>query len=81
MIYILTPYMQDFQYMCKKHNLPYFGNGRSSNDVFWIDTPIKLLGRRLHPDFDQIIKGDQYHMFEPEVMHRMEAEITLRNRK
>jgi hypothetical protein len=80
MIYILTPYQQDFRMMCEKHNLPYY-NGRSSNDVFWINSPLKLLGRRLHPDFDQIIKGDQYHMFDPEVMHRMEMEIAIRNRK
>lgn len=81
MIYILTPYIQDFRMMCEKNNLAYFGAGRSTNDVKWINTPHQLFGRKINPDFDQVIKGDQYHMFDPDIMHRMEIEITIRNRK
>ncbi len=80
MIYIITPYVQDFRQACKDNKLPYYPIGRSSNEVIWIESYEKLLGRKIFKE-DKIIYGEQYHQFSLEEMERIKVEIALRTER
>lgn len=77
MIYIITPYIMDFKIQCKNNNLPYFGGGRSTNDVKWINHVYQLFGIKIFEN-DKIIYGDQYHKFSADEINRFKLEIVLR---
>jgi hypothetical protein len=77
MIYILTPHMYDFRNMCLDNKLPY-SNGRSTNDVIWINQVQLLYGRKIFKD-DKIIYGEKYYDFSGEEVKRFEVEIALRS--
>ncbi len=68
MIYILTPFMEDFRRVCIANDCP-FRNGNNHPDVVWVNSVLKLYGRRITKD-DVIIKGELYHEFSPEEAHR-----------
>jgi hypothetical protein len=76
MIYIITPYMQDFKRMCEQNNLHYH-SGRSSNDVLWVNHVCQLFGRAIF-SHDKIIKGDQYYCFETSMLDHIESELKMR---
>lgn len=76
MIYIITPHMGDAREQCNKLGLP-FNQGRSRNDVIWVNDICKILGRCIFPD-DQVIWGDKYYFFDLEHLNRIEQEIKLR---
>lgn len=75
MKYIMTPYHMDFIRVCQRNN--FNPNGR---DVIWVNSYQLFLGKKFNKE-DELIKGDQYHLFPLEEQERLLMEITLRSPK
>lgn len=79
MIYILTPFLQDFKLTCEENSLPY-ENGHSRPDVVFVDNVYKLFGRSISKH-DKVILGKQYDAFSRETINRINTEIAIRMEK
>lgn len=77
MIYIITPFIEDFKRTCRDYGLP---THLTNPEVIWINHPEQLFGRKIFSN-DEIIKGDQYYCFDPRLSHAIEMEIELRTEK
>lgn len=52
-------------------------NGRSTNDVIWVNHVCQLYGRAIFSR-DKIIRGDQFYCFETNMLDRIEDELKIR---
>lgn len=71
MMYIITPQLRDFEWICREHKL------RSRHDALWIDNITRLRSRRIHKE-DVVVWGEKAHLFTPEQLKELEFEVRLK---
>lgn len=73
MIYIITPFLGDFENICHSKNL------KKGHDVLWVDKIERLRGHKIQAK-DIIIKGDKFLHFTPDIIKHFEVELAMRTR-
>jgi len=79
MIYIITPFLQDFMKVCEKENLncPVQRGMPLNRHVLWLHHWMQLEGRKIFK-VDKVFYGEQINHFDPDMLKRIENEIHLR---
>lgn len=79
MIYIVTPFLNDFMEICRREgfNCPVVRGRPQNQNIMQIHHPMQLYGKKIFK-IDKVFYGDRIDSFDVETLERIKMEIELR---